>query len=164
MLFSEKSVATKTKFSFPDRGKSPVEYLSVFYSYPEWLVRKWIREWGVNFAEALLDSQNRIPTLTVRSNPLRADRAVAYHRLEAEKVFRGNQTPYSPQGIRLEDFRGRVDQGKAFQEGLFQVQDEAAQLTSILASPLQATPFWISVRVMAERRLILQNSWGIRVK
>ena len=131
-----KACRNKNQISFPDRRKSPVEYLSVFYSYPEWLVRKWIREWGVDFAEALLDSQNRIPTLTVRSNSLRTDRAILIHRLEAEQDILGKPTPYSPQGIRLEHFRGRVDQGKAFQEGLFQVQDEAAQLTSILVSPV----------------------------
>ena len=131
-----KACRNKNQISFPDRGKSSVEYLSVFYSYPEWLVRKWLREWGVDFAEALLDSQNRIPTLTVRSNPLRTDRSVLIHRLEAERGILGRPTPYSPQGIRLEAFRGRVDQGKAFQEGLFQVQDEAAQLTSIFVSPV----------------------------
>ena len=131
-----KACRNKNQISFPDRRKSSVEYLSVFYSYPEWLVRKWLREWGVDFAEALLDSQNQIPTLTVRSNPLRTDRAVLIHRLEAERGVLGRPTPYSPQGIRLEAFRGRVDQGKAFQEGLFQVQDEAAQLTSILVSPV----------------------------
>jgi 16S rRNA (cytosine967-C5)-methyltransferase len=113
-----------------------VEYLSVFYSYPEWLVQKWIRERGVDFAEALLGAQNRIPTLTVRTNSLKISRSDLIHRLEAEKGIVGKPTPYSPQGVRLEDFRGRVDQYKAFQDGLFQVQDEAAQLTSILVSPV----------------------------
>ncbi len=125
----------KTHISFPDRGKTPVEYLSAFYSYPEWLVRRWIREWGIDFAEALLEAQNRIPTLTVRSNPLKVNRGDLIRRLEVESGIVGTPTPYSPQGVRLEDFRGRVDQNKAFQDGLFQVQDEAGQLTSILLSP-----------------------------
>jgi len=127
---------SKNQISFPDRGKSPVEYLSVFYSYPEWLVRKWIREWGIDFAEALLEAQNRFPALTVRSNPLKINRSDLIHRLEAESGILGKPTPYSPQGVRLENFRGKVDQEKPFHEGLFQVQDEAAQLTSILLSPL----------------------------
>jgi 16S rRNA (cytosine967-C5)-methyltransferase len=131
-----KACRTKNHIAFPDRGKSPVEYLSVFYSYPEWLVRKWIREWGVDVAEPLLEAQNRIPSLTVRSNPLKINRSGLIHRLGAESGVLGKPTPYSPQGVRLEDFRGRVDQGKAFQDGLFQVQDEAAQLTSILVSPV----------------------------
>ena len=125
----------KNQIAFPDRRKSPVEYLSVFHSYPEWLVRKWIREWGVDFADALLEAQNRIPTLTVRSNPLKINRGDLIRRLEDESGIVGKPTPYSPQGVQLIDFRGRVDRNKAFQEGLFQVQDEAAQLTSSLLSP-----------------------------
>jgi 16S rRNA (cytosine967-C5)-methyltransferase len=112
-----------------------VEYLSTFYSYPEWLVRKWIREWGIDFAESLLDSLNRIPGLTVRSNPLKINRGDLIRRLEEESGIVGKPTPYSPQGVHLIEFRGRVDRNKAFQEGLFQVQDEAAQLTAILLSP-----------------------------
>lgn len=126
----------KNEIPFPDRGKSPVEFLSVFYSYPEWLVRKWIREWGSELAEALLEAQNRIPCLTVRSNVLKTHRDDLMHRFETESGVVGTPTRYSPQGVRLADFRGRVDRTEAFQDGLFQVQDEAAQLTSILLSPV----------------------------
>jgi 16S rRNA (cytosine967-C5)-methyltransferase len=125
----------KDQISFPDRIKNPVEYLSAFHSYPEWLVRKWIREWGMDFSEALLESQNRIPALTVRSNPLKINREDLIRRFEQESRVVGKPTVYSPQGVRLEDIRGRVDQHKAFQDGLFQVQDEAAQLTSLLLAP-----------------------------
>jgi 16S rRNA (cytosine967-C5)-methyltransferase len=130
-----KACRNKNQISFPDRSKNPVEYLSVFNSYPEWLVRKWIREWGFELTEALLEAQNRVPGLTVRSNALRISRDDLIRRLEAESGIVGKPTPYSPQGVRLENFRGRVDQGKAFRDGLFQVQDEAAQLTSLLLSP-----------------------------
>ena len=130
-----KACSKKKQLSFPDRRKNPVEYLSVFYSYPEWLVRKWIKEWGIELAEALLEAQNRIPGLTVRSNPLKIDRGDLIYRLKEEIGIEGKATPYSPQGVRLEDFRGRIDRNKAFQGGLFQVQDEAAQVASILLSP-----------------------------
>ncbi|MGE5840042.1 MAG: 16S rRNA (cytosine(967)-C(5))-methyltransferase RsmB [Deltaproteobacteria bacterium] len=126
---------TKDTLTFPDRGNTPVEYMSAFHSYPEWLVRKWIREWGADFTETLLETQNRIPSLTIRSNPLKIDREALLRRLEEESGIAGKPTPYSPQGVHLPDFRGRVDQYRAFQEGLFQVQDEAAQLTSFLLSP-----------------------------
>jgi len=125
----------KERISFPDRAKTPVDYLSAFYSYPEWLVRKWVRGWGVDFAEALCGAQNRIAPLTVRTNTLKISREDLIRRLEEESSIAGEPTPYSPQGIHLPDLKGRVDQNKVFQEGLFQVQDEAAQLTSILLSP-----------------------------
>jgi 16S rRNA (cytosine967-C5)-methyltransferase len=130
-----KACRNKNQISFPDRDKTPVEYLSVFHSYPEWLVRKWIREWGIDFAEALLEAQNRIPALTVRSNPLKTNRGDLIQRLGDESGIVGKPGPYSPQAVHLTHFRGKVDQNKAFKDGLFQVQDEAAQLTSILLSP-----------------------------
>jgi 16S rRNA (cytosine967-C5)-methyltransferase len=36
----------KDIISFPDKDREPVGYLSVFYSYPQWLVERWIREFG----------------------------------------------------------------------------------------------------------------------
>jgi 16S rRNA (cytosine967-C5)-methyltransferase len=38
-------------------------------------------------------------------------------------------------GVLLEDFRGRVDRLRSHREGLFQVQDEAAQIPSLLLDP-----------------------------
>jgi len=130
-----KACRNKNQLSFPDRRKAPVDYLSVFHSYPEWLVRKWIREWGIDLAEALLEAQNRIPALTVRCNPLKINRGDLIRRLEEDSGIGGKPTPYSPQGVHLIGLRGKVDQNRAFRDGLFQVQDEAAQLTSILLSP-----------------------------
>jgi 16S rRNA (cytosine967-C5)-methyltransferase len=130
-----KACRKKGQLSFPDRHKNPVGYLSVFHSYPEWLVKKWIREWGIDFAEALLEAQNQFPALTVRCNPLKIKRGDLIRRLEDENGIVGKPTLYSPQGVFLPDFRGKVDQNRAFRDGLFQVQDEAAQMTSILLSP-----------------------------
>jgi 16S rRNA (cytosine967-C5)-methyltransferase len=156
-----KACRNKNQLSFPDRGINPVEYLSVFYSYPEWLVQKWIREWGIDFAEDLLKAQNRIPALTVRSNPLKISRDDLIRRLEEESGIVGKPGRYSPQAVHLTDFKGKVDQNGAFKDGLFQVQDEAAQQPPSFFRQQQAKGSWISVQVMAERRLILQSSWGI---
>jgi len=131
-----KACSNKNQITSPDRCNSPVEYLSVFYSYPEWLVRKWIREWGIDFTEALLEAQNRIPAVTVRCNLLKINRSGLIHRLQTESGIAGMPTSNSPQGVRLEDFRGKVDQDNSFRDGLFQVQDEAAQLTSIFLAPV----------------------------
>ena len=124
----------KDNITFPDRERNRVEYLSVFYSYPEWLVRKWVREWGTDFAEHLLAAGNRIPILTIRTNLLKLQRHQLIERL-AEEGLEGKPTPFSPEGIWLEGIRGRVDQLASFKEGLFQVQDEAAQVTAHLLKP-----------------------------
>ncbi|MDB9822478.1 16S rRNA (cytosine(967)-C(5))-methyltransferase RsmB [Deltaproteobacteria bacterium] len=124
----------KGMIKFPDRNREPVEYLSVFYSYPRWLTKKWIRELGREFTEDLLSAQNNLPCLNIRTNTLRVSRSKLIEYLEAEGVT-GKPSPYAPEGILLEGFRGRVAELKAFKEGFFQVQDQAAMIASHLISP-----------------------------
>jgi 16S rRNA (cytosine967-C5)-methyltransferase len=124
----------KDMIVFPDPEKNPVLYLSRFHSYPEWLVQRWLHVWGREFTEGLLAAGNRIPSLVIRANILKASRSELLRELEAEGA-QAHPTHFSPQGIVLEDFKGRVDQLSAFKRGLFQVQDEAAQVTSLLLAP-----------------------------
>lgn len=124
----------KDRIGFPSRDQGVGRYLSLSYSYPEWLVQKWLDEWGTETTEALLSAGNRVPALVIRTNILKLDRVELLSRLEEEGV-KGEPTPYSPAGIRLEGFRGRPDSLRSFQEGLFQVQDEAAQTAAHLLLP-----------------------------
>lgn len=117
-----------------DRDGDPALYRAIRHSCPEWLVRKWDREWGPEFSEGLLSASNRIPTLTFRTNTLKIDRETLTARLTAEGV-RASPTRYSTGGLAAENLRGRVDRLKSFREGLFQVQDEAAQIPVELLDP-----------------------------
>lgn len=124
----------KEKFSLPDRDKDPALYLSVFYSYPRWLVQYCLEKWGTPFTEALLDAENQLPKLTLRTNTLRISRDALLGELQDAGIM-GRPTPYSPEGILLPDFRGTVMDLEAFQKGFFQVQDQAAQITTHLLAP-----------------------------
>ncbi len=124
----------KDRISFPDQVREPVGYLSVFYSYPPWLVEKWIREFGKEFTEGLLCSQNNLPQLNIRTNTLLVSRGKLIEYLDEEGVT-GRPAPYAPEGMILEGFKGRVTELKAFKRGLFQVQDQAAIITSHLIAP-----------------------------
>ena len=124
----------KTEINFPDPDTNPVLFLCVFYSYPEWLVNKWLKEWGREFTEELLSAGNQIPVLTIRTNRLRLSRSALIERL-AEEGIAGKPTSYSPDGVLIEDLKGRVDELVSFRQGLFQVQDQAAQITSHILDP-----------------------------
>jgi 16S rRNA (cytosine967-C5)-methyltransferase len=124
----------KDQIVFPDSEKDRIRYLSVFYSYPTWLVKKWIRELGIDSAERLLAAGNQVPSLVVRANSLRIDRPGLIKHLEREGVT-GMPTLYSPEGIKVDGLKGPVTQLNAFKEGLFQVQGEAAQACSHLLFP-----------------------------
>ena len=121
----------KDKIPFPDQESERVHYLSIFHSYPVWLIKKWISELGMEFTEGLLMAGNRLPVLTIRTNALRLDRSELIRHL-AEEGIKGSPASFSPEGIFIEGFKGRVDEVSSFRQGLFQVQDEAAQITSHL--------------------------------
>jgi 16S rRNA (cytosine967-C5)-methyltransferase len=124
----------KEESPLPDRKKSLSRHLAVRYAYPEWLVDKWLKEWGPSFTEKLLDAGNAHPALTLRTNTIRTNRDTLMARLREEGLDAG-ATSYSPEGIVLQDFRGPIDRLEAFKEGLFQVQGEAAQITGHILSP-----------------------------
>ncbi|MCP4668280.1 MAG: 16S rRNA (cytosine(967)-C(5))-methyltransferase RsmB, partial [Deltaproteobacteria bacterium] len=125
---------TGAEISYPDRNNNLSQYLSVFYSYPQWLVDKWVTEMGIDSVEPLLAAGNRAPILVVRTNSLKIDRPGLISRLKKEGVT-GRPTAYSPEGLEIENLKGRVDRLEAFQDGLFQVQGEAAQVCAYLISP-----------------------------
>jgi len=125
----------RDNFPLPDLERDPLLYRSVFYSSPEWLIRKWDREWGSEVADSLLSASNRIPGLTIRANTVKTDRAGLVTCLASEGL-ESRPTPFSPVGLAVGNLRGRVDGLKSFREGLFQVQDEAAQVAAQLLEPV----------------------------
>jgi len=123
----------KDQINFPDPENDRVHYLSVYYSYPEWLVEKWIGELGMDSAERLLEAENRIPDLVIRANSLKVDRSDLIRLLQEEGVT-AIPASHSPEGIKVGGLKGPVNQLDTFKNGLFQVQGEAAQICSHLIS------------------------------
>ena len=114
-------------------GGDPAHTLAVTHSHPEWLVRRWIRRWGLEKAAEICATNNRIPPTTVRINTLRVDRDEVEKLLSREKVefFRCS---LFHEALHL-NLHGAVTALTAFQKGLFTVQDEGAILVAPLLDP-----------------------------
>ena len=119
-------IRNREDISFPNKEKEPVAHLSAVYSYPSWIVQRWIDRYGVAEAEALCKAGNRPPPVMVRVNRLRTDPETVTETLEESGVL---ITP----GRYLDVFlvlrhTGNIRSLKGFREGWFQVQDESAGL------------------------------------
>lgn len=124
----------KDQIVFPDKKNAPLHYLSVYYSFPEWLVRKWRQELGPDAVEPLLAAENRIPSLVIRVNRRKGDRDRLIAALR-EQGLSARATEYSPDGISLTGLKGPINDLRLFQQGRFQVQGEAAQVCAYLLNP-----------------------------
>jgi 16S rRNA (cytosine967-C5)-methyltransferase len=119
---------------FPDVVKDPVKALATKKSFPEWLIKRWLNRFGLKEAGLLCDAINTIPPITVRCNTLKTNREKLVKALEgyAEEIM---VTNYAPDGVFFFNPKRSIPNIKAFEDGLFQVQDEAAQLVTLLLNP-----------------------------
>lgn len=114
--------------------RDPVAALALETAFPPWLVSRWVARDGLDTARRRCQAANRIPPLTVRINRLQTRRHQALAAWGAAAVDVAS-TETSPDGITIESFRGPIQSLPGYDAGWFQVQDEAAQLVSLVAAP-----------------------------
>ena len=119
---------------FPLISKQPVKALATRKSFPEWLIQKWVNRFGGEQTNALCDAVNAIPPIALRTNTLVTSRDRLINQLQTH-VELISPTAVSPDGIVCSHPRRALNNLPGFDQGWFQVQDEAAQLVSLLLNP-----------------------------
>ncbi|MDM8549774.1 16S rRNA (cytosine(967)-C(5))-methyltransferase RsmB [Desulfobacterales bacterium HSG2] len=119
---------------FPDMDKDPLSALAAGKSFPKWLIKRWLNCFGIEETGRLCDAINTIPPITVRTNTLKTAREDLIKSLEPD-VGKIEPAAYSPDGVSFFNPKVSVPEMKAFKDGWFQVQDEAAQLVTSLLEP-----------------------------
>ena len=114
-------------------GADSVAALAFQHSHPEWLVRRWLGEFGAKESAALMRANNERAPLALRVNSLKCGRDQLLHRL-SENGIEAKTAPVSPHGVLLPP-AGAVENLPGFAAGLFQVQGEASQLVVQLLAP-----------------------------
>ncbi len=122
-----RNISRNQNISFPNS-------LAIEQSFPEWLIRRWTKRFGDEETRKLCEAMNRIPKITFRTNTLKTNREelMTAIRNDAEHL---EETKYSPLGISCDHLHTSIAEMNAFQDGWFQVQDEAAQLVGWLLNP-----------------------------
>jgi 16S rRNA (cytosine967-C5)-methyltransferase len=123
----------RSTITYPESG-DPVVRLSMLYSHPAWLVKRWVSRYGAEATETLLLANNHPALLTIRTNTLKTTRAVLRAALEAEGV-QVSETTRSPVGLDILSSPQWLRTLQAYRDGWFMVQDQAAQLISLLLTP-----------------------------
>lgn len=105
-------------------------------SHPQWLYDRWCTRYGLERTEALCLTNNQEADLCLRL--VNISRAKYIEQLAAIDV-EGLPGQFSEQAVILPEYRGSVTELPGYAEGLFQVQDEAAQLAAgLLGDKLSA--------------------------
>ena len=119
---------------WPDIKQDPVKFISVFYSFPEWLIQRWLNRFGLDLCIRICQASNRKPNLTLRVNSLKIS-------MPEMKIFfsesgisfkEGQHIP--SESIILQEFLD-IGQSAIYRNGLFSIQDESSSLASRLLNP-----------------------------
>lgn len=102
---------------------------SLRHAHPDWLVQQLRRDWG-EAATAILAANNSEAPLTLRVNQQKISREDYQDMLRAADIT-AEACTHAPAGLRVTGV-GDVRKLPGFEDGLFSVQDEAAQLAALL--------------------------------
>lgn len=118
---------------YPKREEDVARYFSVVYSHPQWMVKRWLEQFGEEQTEALLQANNRRPPLTLRINTLQTN-VDDFTRMLRERKVSFSPSPYEERSITMQ-YMHNIRHSEAFNKGLFTVQDASATLAARLAAP-----------------------------
>ncbi|MCI5649679.1 MAG: 16S rRNA (cytosine(967)-C(5))-methyltransferase RsmB [Fusicatenibacter sp.] len=122
----------KEHLPMPDPSNR-IEYLSVRYSVPEFLVEEWLDQYGEETALGMMEAFLIEKPVTIRMNRYQNTVDETMASLEKQGVV-VEKAPYLPEAYYIRNF-DRISGLRAFEEGRFQVQDVSSMLVAEAADP-----------------------------
>lgn len=127
------SLRRRQEFSIPTMEENPLLHLTMTYHQQDWLVKAWIKEYGLAETEALCRYFDSIPVLCLRTNTARVSRDELIAQL-AEEGIQAEKAAYAPEGVYLPEIPN-IGSVKALKKGLAIIQDEPSQLVAHVLDP-----------------------------
>lgn len=108
--------------------KNDIKRLSFEYSFPEWMVELFVKQYDKEIAERILRGLNSVPPNTVRVNNLKTNYDEVWEKLELNE-YNIKEGKVCPEAIQI--IKGRsIEKNPFFKEGYITVQDESAMLVA----------------------------------
>ncbi len=118
---------------YPSAKDDPVEYLSVCYSMPQWILHKWLEQFSFDEVEKICASFQDEKPVTVRLRTERVSREDIIESLR-EEGCEVTQHPYLEYAVRISGYN-YLQALTAFREGWIYVQDVSSMLVAEAAAP-----------------------------
>ncbi len=126
------------KITYPDEKQQPLYAMSVRYSIPEWMLRQWSRDYGMEKAKAIAEAFRQKKGTAIRTNLTKTTPKLLQEALEKEGItvepVRIEEYPDFNCAMYISgyDYLAGIPQ---FAEGLFTVQDISSMLVTHAAAP-----------------------------
>ncbi|MBI4727796.1 16S rRNA (cytosine(967)-C(5))-methyltransferase RsmB [candidate division TA06 bacterium] len=115
----------------PIRSGDKTRDLSIEYSHPLWLVKRWLKELGEEETKSLLQANNRQARVIIRPNRLKTGVLELQEKLRSSG-FKASANKYISTALEVENPAVLADD-PLFGQGYFYFQDPSGQAVSLLA-------------------------------
>ncbi len=133
-----RNISRNPAVELPNRERNPVEYYSVMYSMPEWIVELWMKDYGVERMRDTLAAFAKEAPITIRTNLKKIAPDELAKQLQSEGV--------TVKKVELQDFPSLdyafmisgfdyLNALPSFRDGLFYVQDISSMMVAEFAEP-----------------------------
>lgn len=122
----------KENLDFPDQKTDTSRFMSVNYSYPKWLIDKWIDSYGTKVTKNMCISLNEHSRATIRVNRNLIERDTMLELISSD--CKPEKTKYSNVGIHI-DNQYKIINSNLYKDGYFSIQDESSQIVSLILDP-----------------------------
>lgn len=126
-------VRNKGKIKYPDEKKEPIRFLSVKYSYPEWIISYWLDEFDYDSVVKMCAENSLAPRVGVCINTVKTDRAALKAELAKDNVAVTDGC-ISQDSLYLSK-TSDITEVRAYKEGLFHIMDESSSLAVKILAP-----------------------------
>jgi 16S rRNA (cytosine967-C5)-methyltransferase len=110
----------------------PIERLSIETSHPEWLVKRWVSQFGFDRTKEMCEVNLTAPLQTARVNLTKTTIRECIEDLD-EEGFLIEKSPIIPEAIRA--LKGNLAFSRAFKKGMITIQDESSMLAAYALGP-----------------------------
>ncbi|ABR48932.1 sun protein [Alkaliphilus metalliredigens QYMF] len=117
----------------PDKSRDLLQYLSVKYSHPKWLVQQFMAQFDDEFTESLLKANNERPDLYVRVNTLKISIEDCITALR-EKGITVEQSPYIEEALKVKGIH-TIEKLDLYLKGQIYIQDFSSMLVARIMDP-----------------------------
>lgn len=123
----------KLTIKYPDKDKNPIAYLSVKYSYPEWIIKYWLDEFDYDRVVKMCTENSKTPRVSICINSVKTNQEEV-KKLLAEDNIAVSEGCISNNSLYISK-TSDVTEVKAYHEGLFHIMDESSMLAVRILDP-----------------------------
>lgn len=126
-------IRKRPEIKFPDIERDPISAICTKYSHPEWMVSRWLKNYGVENTKKICKYNNLIPKLVIRTNTIKISKD------KLKNYFNIKNIPYSDDRMAKDCLvllqKGNIEDIAGFDKGYWLVQSESSSIVSNVLDP-----------------------------